>query len=76
LLLDLFSCPFINIAYKEKVLEAYRKGCPNFDLSQNNRDIQKIVNFTKNNQMYWSTKWTKFNLEKELNSKKSLDVYS
>ena len=76
LVLDLLACPFINTTYKEQVLKTYRKNFPDYDEIQTSLDTRNIISFIKNYQKYWFTKWSNFNLEKELNAKKSLEVYS
>lgn len=63
LLLDLISCPYLSLEYKRKLLYC-------FDVRLN-EDRDEIIKLRK----YWFIKWTNFNLEKELNSKRSKEVY-
>ena len=64
--MDLIVCPFLDEIYKTELLKAF--GIP-IDL------IPDVLLF-KQNQKYWFTKWENFDLDKELNSKNSLEVYS
>lgn len=67
-LFDLLCCPYIEDDIRKDLLSL-------FDVSdlvvQNN-----IIDFCLKYQKYWFTKWGKINLNKELNAKISLEVYS
>jgi len=63
LLFDLISCPFLKLDYKKKVLSLC--GVTDSSISE------KIVSYRK----HWFTKWSNFKFDKELNAKKSLEVY-
>lgn len=63
LLLDLISCPFLDLQCKRKLL---------FYFGVKNRDERdEIIKLRK----YWFIKWINFDLERELNSKRSKEVY-
>lgn len=66
LIMDLIVCPFLDEPYKIELLKAY-------GVSDNS--IPDILLF-RQKQKYWFTKWENFDLDKELNSKNSLEVYS
>ncbi len=66
LILDLTVCPFIDEAFKKRILLQFTKS---------EEDIKKIIKFIKK-QKYWFTKWENFDLEKELMAKNSQEVYS
>jgi hypothetical protein len=61
LLFDLLTCPYIDKTYKSEILKF-------FDISSHQK---KIIYFRK----FWFTKWTNFDFEKELNTKRSQEVY-
>lgn len=64
---DMMTCPFVNDAYKQNLLTLM--GITEM------RDQQMIMNFAKK-QKYIFTRWTMFNLNKELQAKISQEVYS
>jgi hypothetical protein len=64
LLLDLISCPYIDIKYKKQLL-IY------FSVTDTNEQMA-IINDRKN----WFIKWKDFNLANEMEMKKSQEVYS
>lgn len=64
LLMDLMTCPYIDIQFKKDLLSKYY-GISN-DVDQNN-----IIKFNK----YWFIKWTNFNLVEEIEMKKGQEVY-
>jgi hypothetical protein len=66
LLLDLIVCPYLDYSFKEDILKLY-----NID----ELHIASVIGFARH-QKYWFTKWKNFDFEKELNSKKSEEVYS
>jgi hypothetical protein len=74
LILDLFACPFLDSTIKIKLLHLYR-GNVTSDKSKNKSDAEKLIVFHKYHK-YWFTKWERFNLAKELENKKSQEVYS
>lgn len=61
LLFDLLTCPYIDKTYKTEILQY-------FDITSQQK---KIICFRK----FWFTKWTNFDFEKELNTKRSQEVY-
>jgi hypothetical protein len=75
LVLDLFSCPFVNSRFKKKLLLLYRNSSTFSERRLTILDAEKIINFNKH-QKYWFTKWERFDLAKELENKKSQEVYS
>jgi hypothetical protein len=66
LLMDLIVCPYLDDTFKKGLLQKY-----NVDISV----IPFIIAF-KDKQKYWFIKWENFDLDKELNSKNSEEVYS
>lgn len=64
---DMMTCPFVDEAYKRKLLTAM--GITEDD------DQRAILRFTKK-QKYIFTRWTIFDLNKELQAKISQEVYS
>ena len=67
MLFDLLSCPYLESAYKKDLLSLY-------DISDENKK-EDILKFQKK-QKYWFTKWSKMQLQRELNAKISQEVYS
>jgi len=65
LLFDTISCPFLEDSFKIKILKNY------FNITKNNLQ-DKIIKEEKN----WFIKWQNLNYKKELNSKKSMEVYT
>lgn len=74
LILDLFACPFLDSTIKIKLFHLY-KGSITSEENKNKIDAEKLIVFHKNHK-YWFTKWERFNLAKELENKKSQEVYS
>lgn len=72
LILDLLACPFIEDAIKLNMYSIYK----NYSSVSELKISMKVVNFHKKNIKYWFTKWERFNLAKELEYKKSQEVYS
>lgn len=68
ILFDSLCCPHINVDIKRNLLSLFEIDDT---IMQNN-----IIEFCAVNQKYWFTKWGKLNLNKELNAKISLEVYS
>lgn len=62
LLLDSLSCPFISEEYKRELLES-------FEITKNKKNL---IDFRKE----WFIKWENFDLSKEMELKKSQEVYS
>ncbi len=75
LILDLLACPYLNLRMKTKLLMLYRGEQEYSKLKNTIYDSAKLNNFHKNHK-YWFTKWKRFNLAKELENKKSQEVYS
>lgn len=65
LFFDLLSCPFLDRPFKNKILTFY--GFP----TRSGKLRSDIINFRK----YWFIKWTDFDFGKELEAKKSQEVY-
>ncbi len=72
LLLDLLSCPYLEDIFKIKIYSIYK----NFTSKKELIEARKVIYFNKKNHKYWFTKWERFNLAKELEYKKSQEVYS
>lgn len=72
LILDLLVCPFLEDAFKLNMYSIYK----NYSSVSELEISMKVVNFHKKNIKYWFTKWERFNLAKELEYKKSQEVYS
>lgn len=64
---DMMTCPFVDDAYKQKLLTL-------IGITET-KDQQMIMRFAKK-QKYIFTRWTMFNLNKELQAKISQEVYS
>lgn len=65
LLFDVLSCPYVGEKTKFNVLQSY---------GINSRgERQQIISYCKNKN--WFTKWSNYNIQKELELKKSLEVY-
>lgn len=64
---DMMTCPFVDNTYKQSLLTLI--GITEM------KDQQMIMRFTKK-QKYIFTRWTRFNLNKELQAKISQEVYS
>lgn len=62
LALDLLSCPYLSIDFKKEILSYY--GLDN--------EHEKIIQ----SQKYWFTKWSEFDLLREIQAKMSQEVYS
>lgn len=63
LLFDILACPYIELTTKKTLLKKYKIE----DDTLQNSIIEK--------RKYWFTKWTNFDLAKELDAKKSSEVY-
>ena len=63
LLFDLLSCPFLEDEFKKDLLGYY-------DIT-NTSELNKIIE----RKGYWFLKWDNFDFGKELEAKKSLEVY-
>ncbi|WP_072229607.1 antiviral reverse transcriptase Drt3b [Campylobacter coli] len=64
--MDIFACPFLDRKFKIKILE-----CCKIE----KKDIQNyIINFSMK-QKFWFVKWKNINILKELEEKKSYEVY-
>lgn len=75
LMLDLFACPFVDTKFKKKILVLYRGDSTRAEIVKTINDVRAIIQFHKEHK-YWFTKWERFNLAKELENKKSQEVYS
>ena len=64
---DMMTCPFVDDTYKQSLLKL-------MGITET-KDQQMIIRFAKK-QKYIFTRWTKFNLNKELQAKISQEVYS
>lgn len=65
LFFDLIACPYLDRSFKNKLFNLY--GIE----SKMGRQRTAIINYKDN----WFTKWTNFDFSKELEAKKSKDVY-
>lgn len=75
LILDLLACPYLELSIKTKLLVHYRGDKSFSQIKKTISDSKKLLKFHKNHK-YWFTKWERFNLAKELENKKSQEVYS
>ncbi|TVZ49759.1 antiviral reverse transcriptase Drt3b [Olleya sp. Hel_I_94] len=75
LILDLLACPYLEFRIKTKLLIYYRDDKKISQIKKTISDSKKLLKFHKNHK-YWFTKWERFNLAKELENKKSQEVYS
>lgn len=65
LFFDLLSCPYLDRNFKNKLF-------PLFGISSSDGRLKsQLINYQK----YWFTKWDNFNFGKELEAKKSQEVY-
>ncbi|OVE55958.1 antiviral reverse transcriptase Drt3b [Chryseobacterium mucoviscidosis] len=76
LILDLIACPYLEIKYKRKIFIVYKDSKTFKEVIESVRTLNKILDFQKSYVKYWFTKWERFNLAKELEYKKSQEVYS
>lgn len=76
LILDLIACPFLNIKDKSCFFAIYKNSKSVSELINNLETLDKICFFQKRHMKYGFTKWERFNLAKELEYKKSQEVYS
>jgi viroplasmin and RNaseH domain-containing protein len=65
LFMDLIVCPYLDRNFKNKLFNLY--GIDN----KMGRTRTQIINFKE----FWFTKWTDFDFRKELEAKKSKEVY-
>ena len=63
LLFDLIVCPYLEIDYRKSLLDLYEV----------NEEAKKVGIINK--RKYWFTKWSGFNFGKELEAKRSEEVY-
>ncbi len=75
LILDLLTCPYLDLKIKTKMLILYRGEQKFSQIKKTINDSNKLNDFHKKHK-YWFTKWERFNLAKELENKKSQEVYS
>lgn len=75
LIMDLFACPFLDVEFKKNMLLLYRSSVTDSEVRDTTIEAYKIIEFHKEHK-YWFTKWDRFNLSKELENKKSQEVYS
>lgn len=69
LIFDLLACPYLKDDFKKKILN-------NIDGFKNIQDSEKMEIIRKiRNNGNWFTKWSNFDVERELNTKKSKEVY-
>lgn len=76
LILDLLVCPYLNKRDKMKIFLAYKESNSFTEKRLNIQLFTEILDFQKKHIKYWFTKWERFNLAKELEYKKSQEVYS
>ncbi|MEM9340633.1 MAG: hypothetical protein AAGA66_18000 [Bacteroidota bacterium] len=65
LFFDLLVCPYLDRPYKDKLLTLY-------SIPEESAELRTAIIEKRN---YWFTKWTDFNFGKELEAKKSQEVY-
>lgn len=76
LMLDLIACPFLTKQNKRRFFAIYKGGKIITELKKDFETLDGILNFQKRHMKYGFTKWERFNLAKELEYKKSQEVYS
>lgn len=64
---DMMTCPFVDDAYKQELLSL---------MGVTDREDQRMIMRFAKKQKYIFTRWTMFNLNKELQAKISQEVYS
>jgi len=76
LIIDLIACPFLTEQDKRIFFATYKNSKNDADKKNNFEMLDKISFFQKRHMKYGFTKWERFNLAKELEYKKSQEVYS
>lgn len=76
LILDLLACPFLTRKSKRTFFLTYKESKTLAEIKSNITAFNKILDYQKKYVKYWFTKWERFNLAKELEYKKSQEVYS
>jgi hypothetical protein len=76
LMLDLIACPFLTQQNKRRFFAIYKGNKNTNEIKMNFETLDGILNFQKIHMKYGFTKWERFNLAKELEYKKSQEVYS
>lgn len=76
LIIDLIACPFLIEQDKRRFFAIYKNSKGITDLKNDFEMLDKISFFQKRHMKYGFTKWERFNLAKELEYKKSQEVYS
>lgn len=75
-MLDLIACPFLSKQNKRKFFAIFKDSKNINESKKNFKTLDGILNFQKRHMKYGFTKWERFNLAKELEYKKSQEVYS
>lgn len=75
LLLDMLACPYVDFEYKKKLLFLCRVTSSYNENKNLLNNAKLIIDFHKHHK-YWFTRWDRFDLAKELENKKSQEVYS
>lgn len=75
LVVDLFFCPFVNEAFKKRVICAFRNSTSYSEVKKSIINLDSILRLKKK-QKYMFTKWENVDLSKEFENKKSMEVYS
>lgn len=76
LILDLISCPFLTKQNKRRIFGIYKGSLELRKLKNDFENLDRILIFQNKHMKYGFTKWERFNLAKELEYKKSQEVYS
>ena len=76
LILDLIACPFLIRQDKRRFFAIFKNSKGVTELKNDFETLDKIRFFQKRHMKYGFTKWERFNLAKELEYKKSQEVYS
>lgn len=76
LIIDLIACPFLTRQDKRRIFATYKNSKGVNELKNDFETLDKIRFFQKRHMKYGFTKWERFNLAKELEYKKSQEVYS
>ena len=76
LIIDLVACPFLIRQDKRRFFAIYKNSKSINEIKTDFEIFDKIRFFQKRHMKYGFTKWERFNLAKELEYKKSQEVYS
>lgn len=75
LIMDIFTCPFLDEDYKLSVYLVFQNSEDENTISEDTQDFNKILRFSVK-QRYWFIKWSNVNLNLELKAKSSIEAYT